>query len=314
MKTETILTVIVIILIVISIIAVAKIMIIKAQLKSIKYQLTRTEAMDYDKQVRVELVDKDLTELAGTFNHNLDYQKSLKLKAEQSENALKQSIADISHDLRTPLTVVDGNLQLLSKEDGISESGRAYIETCMRQTDNLREMVDSFFELSLLESEDTIVELKETDLTKALIDFVIDHEGIIRSHGIEPVINLPEKEIKIMADEKLLQRIFSNLLNNIVKYASENFWLTLTESDTEITVVFSNNIESESTLDPSRLFDRTYRGTKERKGSGAGLGLFIVKLLCDRQSIDVFADIRDEKDERGLKVRRLNIRLRFSKC
>ena len=94
---------------------------IKRQLRELTVELQKTERQDYNRQLTVTLFDRDVTELAVQMNRNLDYQKQLKLQAEQSERTLRQSTSDIAHDLRTPLTVLRGNLQMMEREGGRSD-------------------------------------------------------------------------------------------------------------------------------------------------------------------------------------------------
>ena len=93
---------------------------IKRQLRELTVELQKTERQDYNRQLTVTLFDRDVTELAVQMNRNLDYQKQLKLQAEQSERTLRQSTSDIAHDLRTPLTVLRGNLHFMERDGGLS--------------------------------------------------------------------------------------------------------------------------------------------------------------------------------------------------
>lgn len=271
---------------------------LKKELQKIKKELEHTREQNYNRQLTVSLLDKDLTNLATELNKNLDYQKELKLKQEQAEKTLKQSISDIAHDLRTPLTVIKGNLQMIEKNEMLSPGALAYLEICQEKSDALKTMVDDFFELSVLESEQTEVLLGKVDVTKLLMEFLIEHEAVIREHGLQPDIRLPERSIFIYADEEMLNRMFSNLLNNIIKYAKDSFEIRLEEEESEeagkenataCKIIFTNELFDNRDLKVEHLFDRTYRGDKARTGSGAGLGLYIVKLLAQKQGAKVYA-------------------------
>ena len=300
-----------IVLAIICIILLVYIYAMKRQARSIGAELGKTRRISYNRQITVSLFDKSQNELATEINRNLDYQKSMKLEAERSKEQLKQSISDIAHDLRTPLTVVKGNLQMLEREETLSERGREYLRISMERTDSLREMVDDFFEMSVLESDAEAVDLKRIDATAFLMQFVIDNEAVIRDRGLTPKIDLPEKSIFIKADEMLLRRMCNNLLNNVLKYAENEFEIALrcdsmleqekvdispdmNDKDYRVSIVFSNSIPTDSTFDVTQLFDRTYRGDKARPSGGAGLGLYIVKLLADKQGADVSACIEGD--------------------
>ena len=266
-----------------------KLLTIKKQMKIIAEELSNTKDMDYNKLVSIALADKDLIEMSKQMNDNLEFQKQMKWKAQKSENELKQSISDIAHDLRTPITVVKGNLQMLEKESDLTDKCKEYVSICSEKTDVLKKMVDDFFELSYLESEATVVDLEKTDLTELIAGFIICHETVIRQNDIEPVIQLPEKSIFVNADKELLTRMLENILNNILKHASDSFVLSLSQDD-KVRISFSNPVPKDASFDTDRLFDRTYRGNKARTGGGpGGIGLYIVKLLAQKQGIEAIA-------------------------
>lgn len=277
---------------VVAVLLLIYIVMLKKELKKIKEELEKTKEAGYNRQLRVTLFDRDLTNLAVQLNDNLDYQKHLKQKSEEAEGRWKQSVSDIAHDLRTPLTVVRGNLQMLEREGEMTEKQKAYTAICMDKTDALKCMLDDFFELSVLESDSAPVEMETIDMTTHLVQFIIDHEAIIREKGLQPEIKLPEKSVVVYASEPLLTRMLSNLLGNVLKYAKESFRLTMEIVGDKCEIAFANRIDTE-TLDETRLFSRTYQGNRARTGEGAGLGLYIVKLLAEKQEAEVFARKQD---------------------
>ena len=268
---------------------------IKKQLRNIRNELPLTTQSGYNRQLTVSLADNSVTALATEMNKNLEHQKQLKFRTEQVERSMKQSVSDIAHDLRTPLTVIKGNLQMLQDSEQLSEKGCEYLRVSIDKTDAMKQMADEFFELSVLESDSSAVKLSRIDLTSVLVEFILACEAVIRCRGIEPVIELPEKSLYIMADESMLQRMLSNLLNNILKHARCSFEISLCERENKTLISFSNELRPDESLDTNRLFERTYRGDKARNGSGAGLGLYIVKLLAEKQNATAQADIRDNK-------------------
>lgn len=272
-------------------------MVIKSGLRTIRKELELNREQRYNRQIRVMLFDRDLTETAVQINRNLDYQKRMKLAAEQAQVQMRQSISDIAHDLRTPLTVIKGNLQMLDQGAELTEKSRERLRICQEKTDLLKEMADDFFELSVLESDAEPAILHDVDITDVLTQFIIDHEAVIRACNLEPELWFPEKSIFIQADEPLLVRMLGNLLNNTVKYAKNTFQVQLDTVDEgqRCRIRFSNSVEHERQFDVSHLFDRSYRGDQARSGNGAGLGLYIVKLLADKQNGAVCA--KREKDQ-----------------
>lgn len=268
----------------------------KQELRGIKEELKATTDKSYNRQISVDFLDKDLVGMTVQLNKNLDYQKQLKLDTEKAEKSIRQSVSDIAHDLRTPLTVMKGNLQMLRMEEGLSDKGVQYVDSCMQKADEMREMADDFFQLSLLESDLEEVERKRVDVTEKLLQFLATHEAVIRTKGMEPEVIFPEKSVFVLADEKLLDRMFGNLLNNVLRHAQgETFEIRLEEKEEseDCVITFANEVDVPETLNTDALFDRTYRGEKARTGNGAGLGLYIVKLLAQKQKACTKAQIKE---------------------
>ena len=295
--------VLIIVLFIVIIILLGLLIILKKNIRDVKKELKKTKDEDYNRQLRVTLLDKDVEALATEINRNLEYQKSLKLETENSRRQLEQSISDIAHDLRTPLTVVKGNLQMLESED-LSPKGREYLGISRRKAESLKGMVDEFFELSVLESDSKPVEMEKVDITAFLTEFVVENETLIRSHNLAPEITFPEKSIFVQANRAILSRVFSNLMGNILKYAKEGFELgiyeeTLSDSGKDEKKVcrirVGNNVDDPSAIDIDHIFDRTYRADKARSDGSAGLGLYIARLLTTKQKGSITACLENGK-------------------
>ena len=261
---------------------------VRHQLRLIITELRKNRELSYNKLLSVDLFDRSVNDLSAEINQSLDYQKFLKRETQRAENNLKQSVSDIAHDLRTPMTVINGNLQLLSQEP-LSQQGREFLDICREKTDTLRQMADAFFEMSVLESSNTPANMQRVNLTKILMQFLADNEAVIRLHHLEPEIIFPEKDVFLSADEQLLLRMLGNLLNNIVKYADGCFTLTLEQDAEHCRIIFANPVRAGQMPDTERMFERCYRADTARSGGSAGLGLYIVRLLAEKQNAQVSA-------------------------
>lgn len=277
------------VLLLVSIVLLIRLVSIRRQIRRMREELTRNLDPDYNRQITVTLLDSGLNSLASEMNRSLDYQRRLKRDAVRAENDLKQSVSDIAHDLRTPMTVIKGNLQLLAQEEPLSPRGTEYLSICREKADVLKDMADAFFELSVLESGDAEAQIRNVSLTKVLMQFLADSEAAIRLHGLEPEIILPEQTLSVRADEQMLLRMLGNVLNNILKYAKDTFRLEARQDADCCTVLFSNTVPADAMPDPERIFMRSYRADPSRSGGGAGLGLFIVRLLAEKQHAKVTA-------------------------
>ena len=163
---------------------------------------------------------------------------------------------------------------------------------CGEKSETMKQMADEFFELSLLESDSTKVALSKVNITNLLMQFIADNEAVIRSCRLNPEVIFSEKTVFAQADEHLLMRMFSNLLNNIVKYAESEFAIALESAESKCIITFSNPVTSIH-IDTEHLFDRAYRADKSRHGTSAGLGLYIVRLLAEKQGAEVDAKLEN---------------------
>lgn len=267
----------------------------KRQLRNISAELDRTAENSYNRLLTVSLFDKDINRLAISINNEIDNRKKMKLRIEQTEKSMKQAIADIAHDLRTPLSVIKGELQIVSSDYDTRSELRDYVDICIDKADELKTMTDGFFELVLLESDSEKADLKRINLTNLLMNFIAENEGLIRMHDIEPEIVFPGTTVYAMGDEQMIKRLMGNLLGNVIKYSSGSFTLELTPDSV---IKISNPAKDTENIDTDRIFDRSYRADGSRKSGSAGLGLYIVKLLCEKIS----ASAKAETDENSLTI------------
>ncbi|MBR1823939.1 MAG: HAMP domain-containing histidine kinase [Ruminococcus sp.] len=259
----------------------------KKQLRTISSELDKTAENGYDRLVRISLFDEDVNEVASAVNREITHRKQLKMELQRTEESLRSAVSDIAHDLRTPLSVVKGDLQLIARSDTLDADSRHYVDICIAKTDEMKAMSDSFFELAVLESDTSLVELKKINMTNLLMQFIAENEGLIRLSGLEPDIVLPPKTVFVMGDEQFIMRILGNLLGNVVKYSCGSFRLELCIDGR---LIMANPVPDGQVPDTEQLFERMYRGNSARQGSGAGLGLHIVKLLADKMQAKVYGE------------------------
>lgn len=280
---------IIVILAIALILALFYIVLIKIQMKKTRKELKKTREDGYNKMLTVTLADKDQELLTEEINRNLEYQNEKKIQAEGERAKLKQSISDIAHDLRTPVTVIRGNLQMIEKSGTLNSDEAEKLRICLDKSNDLKMMVDEFYELSYFESEDVELSTEHIDVTDFVANFIIDNEALLRKKDYEPQVVLPEKSIFIDADPALLRRILSNLLTNVLRYSEEYLLIEVKEKEECVEILMENEATGEY-IDVERIFDRTYRADKVRTNGGpGGLGLYIVKILSEKMNGRVFA-------------------------
>ena len=191
---------------------------------------------------------------------------------------LSNAITNISHDLRTPLTAIIGYLDMIRKSDD-KEKMERYLPIVSERAESMKQLTEELFDYSLdFSNIGTEVAKEEVDINRVLEDSIMGYYGVLTEKNIELKAEITEKKIVKMLNRNYMSRIFSNLLNNAVKYSDGDLKIVL---DDDGTITFSNSAEGLKGIDVEQLFDRFY--TVEAARNSTGLGLSIVKLLVERQ-------------------------------
>ncbi len=237
---------------------------------------------DTNTLIDVSSNDKYVKQLAAELNVQLRKLREQRHRYVQGDAELKAAVTNISHDLRTPLTTIQGYLDLLEQVD-LPADGARYVEMMKNRTENLTVLTEELFRYSVLLSEGKELAKIPVVLNAALEESVAGFYAVLTERGIRPEIRMPEVPVVRLLDASALARVFSNLLNNALKYSDGDLEIELTE-DGEI--VFSNTAKVLDEVQVGKLFDRFYTVEAARKSTG--LGLAIAKTLVEQMegSID----------------------------
>ena len=203
----------------------------------------------------------------------------------RSERMKTELITNVSHDIKTPLTSIISYVDLLSKEEIGNEQAREYIEVLQRQSARLKKLTDDLVEASKASSGTLSVTIEDCELGVMLEQAAGEYGEKLAERNLELVLRRPEGEVKARADARHTQRIFDNLMNNILKYAlpGTRVYLELKETENGPTVIFRNTSRSEIVQSPEELTERFVRGDASRSSEGSGLGLSIARSLAELQ-------------------------------
>ena len=257
---------------------------LKKQLRDITVQLEERTDGKSEKKITVALVDRDLSKLAAAVNHNLDFQRKLRIDIRRSDLQLKDSIANLSHDLRTPLTSILGYLQL-SRNPGCPEEKREkYLKIAEDKAFSLESMINNLYELSVLDVRETSLKTEEMDLNLLLGNVLANQYESFQKLGVSFDVRRPDHPVRISGDPVACTRIIQNLLNNASRYAGGNVGIILEESGSHALLSVRNAAPNLREEDIGHLFERFYTADKSRNNSGSGLGLPIVKTLLEKMN------------------------------
>lgn len=209
----------------------------------------------------------------------LKRQEKLAEEKLELENFRRELLANISHDLRTPLAGIHGYIEtLLIKKDSLDEATREkYLSTTLQGTDKLKTLVDELFELSKLESKETTIHIEPFHIQDLVHDIANQFKLSGSEKGVEICVESPEQLPLVKADLGLIDRVLHNLLSNALKYCSKGDKVTIgvREVAGKIQISVTDTGSGIAAEDIPHLFDRFYKGRSSQPGTG--LGLAIVK-------------------------------------
>ena len=232
--------------------------------------------------------DKYIISLVSTINTELKNLKKLKQQFISGDKELKNSITNISHDLRTPLTAISGYLTLLEKEKD-SEIISNYISKIKSKVEVLTKIIEEFFNYSIVTTTNNFV-IEEINLCKVLENTIASFYDELTINKILPTINICNNPVIKKLDKVALSRIFSNIISNAIKYSDGSLNIELNEDGK---IVFSNTSSKLSNVDANKLFDRFY--TVNTASKSTGLGLSIAKILVEKLNGKIYAKINNNQ-------------------
>lgn len=254
---------------------------IQTKLRKISDELKEISDTDSDERIMVFTENKELMELAAQINRLLENRLKIKADYRHSEIASKKMLSNISHDIKTPMTVILGYLEIMQIKVGYSDEMLLKTE---QKAKNVMELIDQFFTLAKLEAGDTDMELSKVDACEICRESILDFYGILTNGGFQVDVDMPEEAVYVQGNKEALQRILYNLLSNVVRYGADgkylgvflkiderSVYLDVTDKGKGIDKFFADNVFD-------RLF--TMEDSRNRKIQGSGLGLTIAKSLA----------------------------------
>lgn len=265
-----------------------KILLMRRSVEEIRQGLAMRLTTDTNTLLSLSSQDRALRRLADGLNAQLRLLRQERRRYQQGDLALRDAVAGISHDLRTPLTAICGYLDLLEGEEKSPAAAR-YLGLIRDRTDHLRELTEEFFRYSTGSSAQSGPVLEEISLGRALEESLAAWYPVLTARGIAPEVRLPAEPVVRRLDRAALGRVLGNILSNAVKYSPGDLSVAL---DQQGVLTFTNSAPGLTPVLAQRLFDRYF--TVQTGRQATGLGLSIARQLTEGMGGTVEALCRDE--------------------
>lgn len=201
----------------------------------------------------------------------------------KSERFKTELITNVSHDLKTPLTSIVTYIDLLQKEDIQDEKAKEYIDTIARQSKKLKKLTEDLIDASKASSGALNVNMERVNISELLRQSSAEYGERMEAVNITPVVNMPEEDIYVRADGRLLWRVVENLLQNICKHGmpGTRAYLEARTENGRAVVSFKNISQQQLNIPVEELLERFVQGDESRSRGGSGLGLNIAESLTE---------------------------------
>ncbi len=245
------------------------------------------EIADGNLQYQVKLPDLvgDFRRHGETLNRIGDGMQVALEQKMQSERLKTELITNVSHDIKTPLTSIINYVDLLKKEGMDSPNAAQYLEVLERQSARLKKLTEDLVEASKASAGAINVVKAPTNVQVLLEQTVGEFEERLSAKEIQVVLSPCEEQCVILADGRLLWRVFDNLMSNICKYAlpGTRVYLSMENTGSAIRITFKNISAYPLNISGEELMERFVRGDRSRNTEGSGLGLSIARSLTELQ-------------------------------
>lgn len=235
--------------------------------------------------------DDEIGELADAFNLMAD-------SIERSENLRREFIANISHELKTPMTTITGFADGILDGTIPPEKQEKYLKVISSETKRLSRLVKGMLDMSQIQAMDSIELLKKRmDISEVVRLTMLSLEKKITGRGLDIEAQLPEEPIIAKGDEDAVTQVFYNLLDNAIKFSVPGsiIKVELWKQSGKAYVSVENTGETIKAEELNLIFDRFHKSDRSRSldKDGVGLGLYIVKTILDNHNENIFVTSRD---------------------
>lgn len=241
-------------------------------------------------KLRLSLPNKNIENLIVEINTLIDDKRKIENIYKVKDMELREAIANMSHDLRTPLTSIMGYVYLLNDDKLGKEERKEYLKIIEKRSAVLNDLITNFYGLSRIQADQYEIKFEPVNLEVVLGEIIAAFYETLDYKFGEPEINIEEGLSPVLGDKQALNRIFTNLIENMIKHGEGEVKISLKKKKKYIVMEFSNKAEELEPKDVNRIFEKFFTKDRMRTGQNTGLGLAIVKLLVEKQGQRIEAE------------------------
>ncbi|WP_440603691.1 sensor histidine kinase [Bacillus sp. GB_SG_008] len=255
-------------------------------LNEIRNKLSYIIEQETAEKVLIQTDQKTIKLFLIQINRLLDYNQQVIADYMKTKESLRKMLSNMSHDLKTPFTVIWGYVEKLNLDNSMSVEERSEVTSRLHQkTLNVIALLNQFFDLVKLDSGDYSLPLSRISINEICRKNVLEFYDLLQSKNFQVEVNIPEQYYYILGNEEALNRVLSNLISNAIRYGSDGgvFGLTVREDRDYIAIDIWDKGKGIAEVHQEQVFERLYTldDARNPEFQGSGLGLSITKHLIE---------------------------------
>ena len=264
------------------------------QVKDICRQLAFLMKHDSNMLIHREFGLGGIGMLSDRLNDLLELRRKEKQYYQEKETLIADTYTNLSHDIRTPLTSLDGYFQLMEACENV-EDQRRYLNIIHERIHSLNEMLEELFMFTKLKNESYSLELTSCCINRILKETVFSYYDDWVRREIQPDIQITEEQLYIDGNKQGLSRIIQNVIKNGLDHGEKKIRIVLKREQNQAVLRISNQVIASEQIDIEHVFDRFYKADAARSKTSTGLGLSIAREFVRRMNGEIGAKIEENE-------------------
>ena len=264
------------------------------QVKDICRQLAFLMKHDSNMLIHREFGLGGIGMLSDRLNDLLELRRKEKQYYQEKETLIADTYTNLSHDIRTPLTSLDGYFQLMEACENVEEQ-RRYLNIIHERIHSLNEMLEELFMFTKLKNESYRLELTSCCINRILKETVFSYYDDWVRREIQPDIQITEEQLYMDGNKQGLSRIIQNVIKNGLDHGEKKIRIVLKREQNQAVLRISNQVTASEQIDIEHVFDRFYKADVARSKTSTGLGLSIAREFVRRMNGEIGAKIEENE-------------------
>ncbi|MBD5460805.1 MAG: HAMP domain-containing histidine kinase [Lachnospiraceae bacterium] len=266
----------------------------RRQIVKICRQMSFLEQNDTNMLLTSSLSCREIVELTGHMNDLRILAREKVCEYQKQEERLKQTITNLAHDIRTPLTSMDGYLQLLKESQDEAERKR-YMGVIQGRVEILGKLLEELFLFAKLQNDSYRLEMDRENITQIVCEAVFSFYGEFQKTNISPEVDFVERPVWVNCSRSAVSRIVHNMIKNALEHGDGEIRLWLGEDNGRVIFRCINRVKRPKDIDMERVFEQFYKAENARGNTAStGLGLSIARSLAEKMGGEIRARLEED--------------------